>query len=307
MDTWWMVLYIVGIIAGIAIIAISSDWIADELPALVKRAGLPLAVVSVVGIALATGLPEVLISIGEVAVVGDPYVVVPAMVGSSLMHFLIIGIIAIGVPIIYTRQISAPLIATVAVGSILFAVALIFNAISQIPVIILLVFFGLYIAVAVYIARNETFQVQGRGSGVKGLLGFVGLLVGSLIFILAVDGINVQLALDSSEVGFFMVGFAANLPEFILIGAAAVKAQAGIAAAGALSGNLVNIAFGIGFTGIFSPLPIEGVGMQVAIGGLIFIALITLIMLWTGRRINRYEGIGIVLSYFVIIVIFVLV
>jgi Ca2+/Na+ antiporter len=296
------ILYILLIAASIAGIVKASDIVADELKGIVNRFALPGAVISIVGLSLATGLPEILMSIYEVNI-GDVYAIVPSLVGSSLMHFLIIGLVAIFVTagVETNWEINTGLIATMAVGSILFAVSVLFNFINYFSVAMLLGFFLLYIIAVLYVTRKQKpDDDKSRGDVPKFMVGIVVLVFGSLGLVLGINGLNHAWNLDASEVGFFLTAFAANLPEFLVIGTALAKAKPEMVVAGLLSGNIVNLGLGIGFVGVLSPIPAMGLPLQIATGGIIFLALVTLFMLYTGKRIKWTEGVVLVISYIAI-------
>lgn len=300
-----------AIILGVVLLAWSSDqFVLGAARIAVLRRVAPL-VIGVVVIGFGTSSPEMVVS-ALAALRGEPEIAVGNIVGSNLANLgLILGIGVIMFPLVVdsrTVRREAPL--TVAAMA-LFAL-LVQRGVSRIEGLVLLV--AMATALALVIRRGpqdplgaETVEFVGeeRRLGVeiiRTLLGLAGTLAGAQILLWGALDLAEAAGLGEGFVGATLVAVGTSLPELVTVVQSARRKEGDLVLGNLLGSNLFNALAVGGITGVIGP----GVLDAPALSGFAALACVALgsavwMMMRTGRRISRVEGVMLVAGYGIMI------
>ncbi len=121
----------------------------------------------------------------------------------------------------------------------------------------------------------------------------LGLLVyGSDLLVDSAVSIARWLGLGELIIGLTIVAAGTSMPEVAASIAAAIKGERDIAVGNVIGSNLFNLFAVLGLSGLASPLglPVSSSAIAFDIPVMIAVAIATLPILFTGRRIDRWEG-----------------
>ncbi|MCL1866832.1 MAG: sodium:calcium antiporter, partial [Oscillospiraceae bacterium] len=90
-------------------------------------------------------------------------------------------------------------------------------------------------------------------------------------------------------IGLTVVSVGTSLPELITSVEAGRKGESGIAIGNIVGSNIFNVMFVLGMAGTVSPLTVNA-GMILDMAVLICVSLVTLLFVYTGRKVVRLEG-----------------
>jgi cation:H+ antiporter len=121
------------------------------------------------------------------------------------------------------------------------------------------------------------------------VLGLVGLVIGSNLFVDHASSLALALGISEGVVGLTVVAGGTSLPELATSVVAARKGQSAIAIGNVIGSNVFNILLILGLTATISPLQIEGITtIDMAV------MLLSVILVWLFSRtrytVERWEG-----------------
>ena len=130
------------------------------------------------------------------------------------------------------------------------------------------------------------------------VLGLVGLVIGSNLFVDHASSLTLALGISEGVVGLTVVAGGTSLPELATSVVAARKGQSAIAIGNVIGSNVFNILLILGLTATISPLQIEGI---TTIDMAVMLISVTLVWLFSFTRytVERWEGAALVGGYLV--------
>jgi cation:H+ antiporter len=121
------------------------------------------------------------------------------------------------------------------------------------------------------------------------------------------NAVKLAAAIGISEriIGLTIIAIGTSLPEFITFGVACKKNETGLAFGAIIGSNIFNILFILGLAGLISPLTLDN-KMIFDMAFLIAGSLISLLFIYTGKRLGRREG-AVMLTMYVGYVVYIFV
>ncbi|HHP7238247.1 calcium/sodium antiporter [Longibacter sp.] len=309
-----MVLPILSIGAGLVLLAGGADILVRGATSIARRVGISPLVIGLTVVAMATSLPELLVSVGA-ALRGSPGVALGNVVGSNIANIgLILGCAALLGPIGVKAQIirtDAPIL----VGCSLAVIAVgVDGTLSRVDGLILFAALVGYVVYSVYVARREPRAAALQAEFETGLPqqhalwldliylvgGLAGLLLGAHLLVDGAVLIASTLGVPDVIVGLTVVAVGTSLPELATSAAAAYRGEGDIAIGNAVGSSIFNLLGILGLTVVIHPLDTGGFR---ALDALIMtgFAAALLPLLRTGLSLSRREGAALVAAYTVYI------
>jgi cation:H+ antiporter len=310
-----MLLFLVSVIAGLGILAWSSDKFVDGASALARITGIPPLIIGIVIIGFGTSAPEMLVSVSA-AMNGTPGMALGNAIGSNITNIaLILGITAmlIALPVqstIVKREVPLVLLAG------LFSWWLIGDGdISRFDGVLLIILLFVLLGWMAYAAnreRDKAFENEVNSTTTEEeltykqalfwtLSGLVLLAVSSKMLVWGATGIAVAFGVSDLVIGLTIVAIGTSLPELAASLNSARKGEVNLAVGNIIGSNLFNNLAVMGLAAIIAPFatPQEVLTRDMPIM-LILTVLIVVFTFTPPKRniISRWEAI-VLLSIFI--------
>lgn len=295
-----------------------ADLLVNGASAIGAKMKIPDIVIGLTIVAMGTSLPEAVINVFA-SIEGDTSLAISNVLGSNMMNILlIVGTAAIIYPLQVTRattfrdipvNFAAILLMAVLVNDSFFG----FGSADRLfwtEGVLFLVLILLYIYAS--LKKGEIDQSPDARSADKPAMKSIILLLAGIAMMVAggrwiVNGtiaVSALLGITSSEVGLVVVATATSLPELATSVIAAIRKNPGIAIGNAVGSCIFNIFFVLGISSVITPLPFETASlsdlfMVLLASMLIFVFVFT----GKGRKIERWEGVLMILIYFAYMII----
>ena len=300
-----MCLDIVIIIIGVAMVLKGADFLTEGAAALARRVNIPEIVIGLTIVAAGTSAPELFVSLVS-ALKGTPDLAVGNVVGSNTMNaMLIVGCAAMVAPMTISRSTVKKDIPFAVGASVLLMLLAMNNFLGRLDGILLLAGFVSFMVYSLRQAKNgqgdattEEKQQNPWLSALYIVLGLVGLVIGSNLFVDHASSLALALGISEGVVGLTVVAGGTSLPELATSVVAARKGQSAIAIGNVIGSNVFNILLILGLTATISPLQIEGI---TTIDMAVMLISVTLVWLFSFTRytVERWEGAALVGGYLV--------
>ena len=298
---------ILFLIAGFALLVKGADVFVDASVNIAKKLKIPSIIIGLTIVSLGTSAPEAVISITASAK-GANALAIGNVIGSNMFNLLIIiGICVLVKPFaVNFRNIANDIWLSVFAGIILLLMMQLSRGyISRVFSGILLAVFIAYMIILIRkaVKSKETNGVN-KENGSKPLWASIILSIAGCALIisggqLAVGGAeNIASAFGISEriIGLTILAAGTSLPELVTSIIACTKSENDIALGNVVGSNIFNLLFVLGLAGIVSPLAID-VNLIFDLLVLTICSMITILFIYTGKRLVRPEGLTMVALY----------
>lgn len=313
-----ILLFILGLIVLIA----GADLLVRGASRLAAAFGVSPLVIGLTIVAIGTASPEIAVSL-KAAAGGQGDLTIGNVLGSNIFNILfILGVTSIAMPIMIAEQLirkDAPIMVGVSLLTLILALNGNLNWLDGMLLLILLV---AYIFFALRQSRAESLAVQQEyeqefsqqeprtAKRIIFNLGFIfiglGLLVlGSNWLVDSATQIAKSLGVSELVIGLTIVAVGTSLPEIATSVIAALKGESDIAVGNAVGSNIFNLLGVLGISALIAPGGVTVVSsvLQFDLPVMVFVAIVTLPIFHTYRKISRLEG-GLLLTYYVIYVVY---
>jgi len=296
-------------IAGLCILYFGGETLVRGAVALASRFGLSSLAIGLTVVAFGTSAPELAVSLNA-ALNNASDIALGNVIGSNIANLgLILGLSAVISPLLVQAKIirlDAPIMLA---SVLLFAVFLLDNQIGRLEGIILSTGLLAYIAFTFIQARKEPEVIQeeflqgvpqtrGRLTIDLGLviLGLGLLILGGKLLVLAAVTIALQLGMSEAVIGLTIVALGTSLPELTATLVAARRGYGNIAIGNIIGSNIFNMLGILGITTLVTPLE-SGNILWGDILCMTLLSLLTYLFLFTRGKLERSEGVILVLMY----------
>ena len=277
---------------------------------LALKLGLTPLVVGLTVVAFGTSMPELIVSL-KAAWFGQSDIAIGNVVGSNIFNIaVILGLSAAVYPITTHLQVlrwDAPIVVA---ATLLVPLTFLDGLVSQLEGGILVILAVAYTAWAVKMAKkDETLgheahidipEIKDKGSVVADILkiaaGLGVLVLGSWLLVKHAVKIAESLGVSEAVIGLTIIAAGTSMPELATSVVAAFRKQSDIALGNVLGSSLFNLLFVLGGSAAIHPVRTSGL-QQIDLWMMIGITVILLPMLFTGKRLNRSEGLVLVACY----------
>lgn len=302
------------LLLGIALLTGGGEALIRGALGVSERTGLSPLLVGLVVVGFGTSMPELVVSVDAV-LGGHPDIAVGNVVGSNIANvLLILGLCAVVTPLHVTPLGLRRDAVSVIGATLLFLVLAGGGGLGWQAGLVLFSALAAYLILSYYTERRATDSPaaavheaeasaleryphsMGRSLGIV-LLGLFLLIGGSRIVLEGAVGIARDLGVSEALIGLTLVAVGTSLPELTISFMAALRRQADVAVGNILGSNIFNILGILGVAACLQPITVGGriatIDQWVMLGA----AVVLVLFLLTGRRLNRIEGAVLLSSY----------
>ena len=288
--------------AGLAALFLGGEMLVRGAASLGRHVGLSPLVSGLTIVAFGTSAPELAVSL-QAAMSGIAGLAVGNVVGSNICNIaLILGMTALIRPPRVEAKLIRLDVPIMIACSIVLAVLLLDAQISRIEGAALTIGLAIYIAYTIIAARDASRRVEREfaealpaapcSPPVSALLLVVGLgalIFGSDLFVDGAAGLAESFGVPPAIVGLSIVAIGTSLPEIATTVVAAIRGHPDMAVGNIVGSNIFNLLGILGITSLVHPVA-QGAVTGIDIGVMIVVAMLVLPLMFTGARINRWEG-----------------
>lgn len=312
-----MTLSILLIVLGLGLLVGGGECLLRGAVGLATLARLTPAVIGLTVVAAGTSVPELAVS-AVAAIQGKVDITVGNVVGSNIFNItLILGLTALIRPLVIhgnTIRLEYPVLAVV---TLLCVSVCGHGTVQRMDAVLFLVIYVLFIAYMVSLVRQqlsvtESKQLEAEVSslGAKpsrppSLFFSVAMVVVGVLLLTggahstvtgAVD-VGRYFGLSERVIGLTIVAAGTSLPEVVTSLVSSIRGRDDVAIGNVIGSNLFNILGILGINGLIAPLPVSP---GIANGDnwwMLGVTLLLFPLMFTGMRINRREGFGLLAVY----------
>lgn len=302
--------YTAQILAGLVLLYLGAEGLVSGSSALARRLRISPMIIGLTIVAMGTSSPELIVNL-KAAVIGSGDISLGNVIGSNISNIgLILGLSVIIRPVRVSLNTIRKDVPFFIVSTGLCVFFLLNRMLSRIEGLIL--FAGIFIFIIFQIVQakkdsksDEWMQINlnsvppGRPWLVDLLLvaGGIGLLVlGADFLVKGSIGIAAARGISQAFIGLSVVALGTSLPELATSVVASFKKQSDIAVGNVIGSNIFNIHFVLGSTGLFRPVRGEAIN-PFELYFMLGMSVLLLPFVITGFRLNRSEGVVLLLLY----------
>ncbi len=308
-----MLIFIIELIAGMALLYFGGDWLVDSSSHLARRLGVKPLVIGLTIVAFGTSCPELLVSTIS-ALNGQDSVALGNVVGSNITNIaLVLGLVALLKPIpIEKTLLKKEYLITLIVAFILLACCLDFN-VSRLDGALLTLGVIIFTFWAIWDAKKnkaplpkevaelaaDTPETAGEASSAGKelakdiiflLLGLGALVGGAKLLVIGATGVARALGVSELVIGLTMVALGTSLPELSTSVIGILKGEDEIAVGNILGSNIFNILAVMGVSAAIRPVGVEKIAFYRDIPIMIGITVLLGLLMRPGYKLSRWRG-----------------
>lgn len=298
------------LIIGFLLLVKGADWFVEGSASIARKFNIPTMVIGLTLVAFGTSAPELAVSVSA-ALNKSNGIVFGNVIGSNIFNLLfILGLAAAITPInIHVKTIvkEMPFAALTSVVALVMVMDYFFdggiNVISRVDGIVLLALFAIYMYSMIEIVilgkevSTEEVKVLPMGKSIVfTVLGLAGIILGADLTVKGAVGIATMLGLSEVVIGLTIVAIGTSLPELITSVVAARKGESDIAVGNVVGSNIFNVLLILGVSAVIHPISIASENVI----DLVILTVATVIvipLMYSGKKINKSEGIVMFLCY----------
>jgi len=303
-----LILGLVGLIAGLALLAYCGDKAVENSAIIALQLGIPPLMIGLLLVSLGTDLPEIINSIVASALnhgdinIGDS-------LGSVLAQItLVLGLLPLLAGTFKVQRNEVVIMGVCEVLALMLAVSIAEKGtISQINGLFLVVSWPIFIL----LIRNSTIKKANKKEeqapppanksrfhhfGIA-VLGFTGVAIGSFIVIESVIMLSSVFHISEYIISFFVVAIGTSLPELVVDLTALRRKQYELAIGDIMGSCIIDACFSIGIGPLI--FPVEVTGNLVMVTGLyaIFVSATVIMTLTLREKVDRKTGVFFIFLY----------
>lgn len=298
------------LIIALAVLFFGAEALVRGSASAALRLGLTPLVVGLTVVAFGTSAPELVVSVGA-SLDGLGNIAVGNVVGSNIFNIaVILGLAAVICPIpvhLAVIRLDAPVMIGV---SLVMIGVLAGEGVSRVEAAGLLAALAAYAAFNVYLARKtsdvkveQEFQQAipvPSGSGWRDVFlivaGLALLVAGSRLLVVSAVAVARLWGISDAIIGLTVVSAGTSMPELATSVIAALRRQPDIAVGNVVGSNIFNVLGILGASAAVAPLAAPGID-KVDLAVMVGFAAALFPLLYTGRRLLRWEGAVLLLGY----------
>ncbi len=307
-----LILNLITFIISCTILIVSGIYLVKSLSKISKILGISEFSAAFIIMAFATSIPELLVGVSS-AMAGNPSLSLGNIIGANIIDLTLIT----GILIISAKQIkfksrrikgdTETMLITLLLVIVLYVIG---KSLSRIDGLILLCFFAFH-----------TYKIFKKRQKYKGkiihktektkrftwliifLFALIGLFISSNFVVKSASALAIDLNFPDILIGLFLLSIATTLPELIF-GLSAIKLRHKVMAIGDQIGTVIaNSTLVLGIVAIIHPITVEFLPFLTSALFMFISAFIFVTFLKTGRKLEKIEGISLILIYVLFITI----
>ncbi|SCH45904.1 Inner membrane protein yrbG [uncultured Clostridium sp.] len=302
---------VVLLLIGFVFLVKGADAFVEGSSSIAKHFHVPSLIIGMTIVAMGTSLPETAVSV-TASIAGSNALAVSNAVGSNIFNLMVvIGVCAVLTPVAVqkgTLKIDIPF--SVVCALLLLVLGhdqMMLTRVNGLILIVLFVFFILYmIRSAQRSMNNEDTEFSAEATEMKVMsvpkslifivIGIAGITLGSDWVVDGAKTIASAFGISENLIGLTIVAFGTSLPELMTSIVAARKNEVDMALGNAVGSNIFNILMVLGIASALSPIAFiqENIIDIIILVGFSFIVWL---MAWTKHRLDKIEGLAMILLY----------
>lgn len=299
------------LILGFLLLIKGADFFVDGSSSIAKKFKIPPMVIGLTLVAFGTSAPELAVSI-DAALALSNGLVFGNVIGSNIANtLLILGLSAAITPISISKKTIFKEMPFLIVSTIAMAVMAMDklidnsrNLLSRVDGMILLLLFVIYffsmIEMIVNNKEKDSEEVESMPllkSSVLTVFGLIAIVMGADLTVTSAVSIAALFGLSETLIGLTVVAVGTSLPELITSVVAAKKGENDIAIGNIIGSNVFNILLVLGVSASINPIIISSRN-YIDLVILIIATVTTMLIMFTGSKISKWEGRLMYLAYF---------
>lgn len=315
-----IIIQILLLIVGFVCLIKGADIFVEGSSQLARRFKVPGLIIGLTIVALGTSAPEMAVST-IAAIQGSNEIALSNVVGSNTFNLLaVLGICAIIFPLpvdksVLKRDFPVSIVITVLVliascASVIFGGSFFqytmdkeVGRVTRFIGLVLVLLFIIYIVVLIISAKrssnDDEYDVPLQPLWKSILFIIVGLaliIAGGQAVVYSAKEIARMAGMSETLIGLTIVAVGTSLPELVTSIVAARKGETGMAIGNVIGSNIFNLLFILGVSALINPVAVNMASVYDMII-LIVVSVITFVFALSSKKINRFEGIIMVLIY----------
>lgn len=297
---WSVVLLVIGFVLLIK----GADFFVEGSSSVAKMLKVPSIIIGLTIVAMGTSLPECAVSI-TASMTNNNALAVSNAVGSNIFNLMVVcGFSALFTPLLVNKSTLKEFPFSVLCAAVLLVFGYIGMELGRADGLILLVLFVGFLIWMVRSALKARANASDEEYEVLPVWKCIVFIIGGVIAIkfggdFVVDGastIAAKIGLSQNLIGLTIVACGTSLPELVTSVVAAKKNELDMALGNVIGSNIFNILFVLGIAASISPITfiMENV-IDIAI--LIAMSVLVWVFCWTKQKLDRKEGIIMLLIY----------
>ena len=302
---------VVLLLIGFVFLVKGADAFVEGSSSIAKHFHVPSLIIGMTIVAMGTSLPETAVSV-TASIAGSNALAVSNAVGSNIFNLMVvIGVCAVLTPVAVqkgTLKIDIPF--SVVCALLLLVLGhdqMMLTRVNGLILIVLFVFFILYmIRSAQRSMNNEDTEFAAEATEMKVMsvpkslifivIGIAGITLGSDWVVDGAKTIASAFGISENLIGLTIVAIGTSLPELMTSIVAARKNEVDMALGNAVGSNIFNILMVLGIASALSPISFirENIIDIIILVGFSFIVWL---MAWTKHRLDKLEGLAMILLY----------
>lgn len=299
------------LVLGFVLLIKGADFFVEGSSSVARKLKVPSTVIGLTIVALGTSAPEAAVSI-TAGITGNNDIALSNVIGSNIFNILmVIGICALLMPFsaelaILKRDLPVNVAATLIL--LLFVIGN--RKIDQYEGFLLLLGLVIYLVVIVRSALKERTEQKEEEEILQMPIwrtiiyifgGILAIIYGGDLVVDSASEIAVTFGMSQTLVGLTIVAVGTSLPELVTSIVASRKGESGMALGNAVGSCIFNILFILGMSASLSPITAKVINV-IDLFVMLFVAVLILFFVFTGKKVTRAEGIFCVACYSIYII-----
>lgn len=310
-QTLWF--QIILLVIGFVFLIKGADFFVEGSSSVAKRLKVPSIIIGMTIVAMGTSLPETAVSI-TASITDNNALAISNAVGSNIFNLMVvIGACALLVPVkVQLQTLKKDIPFSILCALALLALGAIGMTLGHIDGVILLVIFVGFILSMInnakkarnageeeneFLQEAENMELLSVGKSVLYIvLGACAIGLGGDFVVDSASFVAAHFGISQTIIGLTVVALGTSLPELVTSIVAARKDEVDMALGNAIGSNVFNILMVLGIAGAISPITFM---MENIIDIVILVAFsaIVWVMAWTKKRLDKGEGLIMILLY----------
>lgn len=311
MGGWEIVLCILLLIVGMVLLIKGADWFVEGASAIAKALKIPSLVIGLTLVSIGTSMPEFSVSLTS-SLNGNIDMSFGNVIGSNIFNtFVVIGFSAIIIPLIVSKQMQKydlPILMGIYALLALFSFVITPGTIQVWESIILFSLTIIYTAFLILRSKGQKFEEENNTKKRKWwvnlilvAIGIAGIIFGGKLVVNNASKLAMAMGMSEMLVGLTIVAIGTSLPELVTSIVAAKKGENDIAVGNAIGSCIFNVILILGFCSILEPYVVNVSNLNTLIDVIVMLisAIVVFLFSLKSKKINRWQGIVMVLIYVV--------
>lgn len=306
-----MVQSILLLLVGFVLLIKGADFFVSGSSSVAQKLRVPSIIVGLTIVAMGTSLPECAVSV-TASLAGNNALSISNAVGSNIFNLLVVcGCCSLFAPLAIDKNtMKKEFPFSIFCGALLLALGAMGMILGHLDGAVLLIIFAVYLFLMVknaLKARSSSEEEEAESSLSWGLCiiyivgGMAAIKFGGDFVVNSASDIALTFGLSQNLVGLTIVAVGTSLPELVTSIVAARKNEVDMAVGNVIGSNIFNILFVLGIASAISPIQfiMENI---IDLGVFLGVSVLTYIFALTKNRIEKMEGISMLVLYAVYLV-----